>query len=109
MCPRDKDLRAVSLRIAGTWEQVAGYLLFNTGDYKRIRRENHLDMYAQSQAMLDEWKETNGKTATIASLVKALLGAGRKMTAEKVFGEQVVTLVEEEMQKRTQTQSPELI
>ena len=108
MCPRDKDLRAVSLRIAGTWEQVAGYLLFNTGDYKRIRRENHLDMYAQSQAMLDEWKETNGKKATIASLVKALLGGRRKMTAEKVFGEQVVALVEEEMQKRTQTQSPEL-
>ncbi|XP_065844455.1 uncharacterized protein [Oscarella lobularis] len=60
VCPRDKDLRAVSLRIAGTWEQVAGYLLFNTGDYKRIRRENHLDMYAQSgdarRVERNEWK-----------------------------------------------------
>ncbi|XP_065844453.1 uncharacterized protein [Oscarella lobularis] len=109
VCPRDRDLHAVSLRIAGEWERVAAYLLFNSGDYKRIRRENHLDMYAQSQAMLDEWKETNGKKATISCVVEALLGAGRKMTAEKVFGEQVVTLVEKEIQKRTQNRSPELI
>ena len=86
----------MSERIVQKWKIVARYLRphsLQSCDIARIEHTYSHNLTDQSAVLLESWRKTHGKLATIRLLCESLLDAGCRLHAEDVFGEDLVERV----------------
>ena len=89
-----RDLLDVAKEIQADWDKVALHLdtrTFNEGRIKVIRKEHSLDgQLIQANSMLQQWTSKYDSQATKSQLILAVVNAGLKAEAIKVFGRELV-------------------
>ena len=92
------EIGKLAKELGGNWDDFALDLdpdMFQIcGNISAIRADpNYRNPRLEATAMLETWRNGRGNKATCGVLIKALCSSGRRMQANKVFGDKVTDSV----------------
>ena len=90
------QLVKVANEASGVWDVLAAWLspdLFSMSKLKEIK-EDHSSAFSRARAVLETWSNELGSKATCRLLIHSLCQTDQRAAAAKVFGSELVNLVQ---------------
>ena len=94
-----RELAAVASKMSGNWEVLAMFLapdLFTPNECSVIKKENGKEVL-RARAMLVMWSENFGEKASRQLLIQAMCESDCKAEAVKVFNQDIVDFVTQQL------------